>query len=291
MRVLLIEFEPEDALFLRDVLTEIGEGRYWTNWVNIEVLDARSWSEASAILSNEPVDIALLDLDLADSQGPNNQAMETFRRAQSAAPGIPMIVLVGAQEESLGLRLVRDGAQDFLVKKQVDCAPLAHAMRNAIERHRTLTASRAASTYDTLTGLVNRSGFVTSADHDRKLAERLGRRMMVMVAEPKNLGEIATAYGEQRRDLTLVEAADHLRSLAGPADLLARIGCTRFGLAIFDTDFESVEAAWSRIHAALLEHRIQSGAAIFSADHPATLDSLLEQATNDLAPNTLAMRT
>lgn len=291
MRVLLIESEPEDALFLRDVLTEIGEGRYWTNWVNIEVLDARSWSEASAILSNEPVDIALLDLDLADSQGPNNQAMETFRRAQSAAPGIPMIVLVGAQEESLGLRLVRDGAQDFLVKKQVDCAPLAHAMRNAIERHRTLTASRAASTYDTLTGLVNRSGFVTSADHDRKLAERLGRRMMVMVAEPKNLGEIATAYGEQRRDLTLVEAADHLRSLAGPADLLARIGCTRFGLAIFDTDFESVEAAWSRIHAALLEHRIQSGAAIFSADHPATLDSLLEQATNDLAPNTLAMRT
>jgi diguanylate cyclase (GGDEF)-like protein len=291
MRVLLIESEPEDALFLRDVLTEIGEGRYWTNWVNIEVLDARSWSEASAILSNEPVDIALLDLDLADSQGPNNQAMETFRRAQSAAPGIPMIVLVGAQEESLGLRLVRDGAQDFLVKKQVDCAPLAHAMRNAIERHRTLTASRAASTYDTLTGLVNRAGFVTSADHDRKLAERLGRRMMVMVAEPKNLGEIATAYGEQRRDLTLVEAADHLRSLAGPADLLARIGCTRFGLAIFDTDFESVEAAWSRIHAALLEHRIQSGAAIFSADHPATLDSLLEQAANDLAPNTLAMRT
>jgi diguanylate cyclase (GGDEF)-like protein len=286
MRVLLIESEQEDVLFLRDVLTEIGEGRYWNNWVNIEILHAGSWKEASAILANESADIALLDLDLTDCQG-----METFRRAQSAAPGVPMILLVGAQEESLGLRLVRDGAQDFLVKKQVDCAPLAHAMRNAIERHRALTASRAVSTHDTLTGLLNRAGFVTSADHDRKLAERLGRRLMVMVAEPKNLGEIATAYGEQRRDLTLVEAADHLRSLAGPADLVARIGCTRFGLVIFDTDFESVEAAWSRIHAALLEHRIQSGAAIFSSDHPATLDSLLEQAANDLAPNSLAMRT
>ena len=286
MRVLLIESEQEDVLFLRDVLMEIGEGRYWNNWVNIEILHAGSWKEASAILANEPIDIALLDLDLADSQG-----METFRRAQNAAPEVPMILLLGAQEESLGLRLVRDGAQDFLVKKQVDCAPLAHAMRNAMERHRALAASRAASTHDTLTGLLNRAGFVTSADHDRKLAERLGRRLMVMVAEPKNLGEFATAYGEQRRDLALVEAADHLRSLAGPADLVARIGSTRFGLAVFDTDFESLEAAWSRIHAALLEHRIQSGAAIFSADHPATLDSLLEQAANDLAPNSLAMRT
>ncbi len=286
MRVLLIESEPEDVLFLRDVLTEIGEGRYWTNWVNIEILHAGSWKEASAILSNEPVDITLLDLDLADCQG-----IETFRRAQSAAPGVPTILLVGGQEESLGLRLVRDGAQDFLVKKEVDCAPLAHAMRNAIERHRTLTAARAASTHDTLTGLLNRAGFVTSADHDRKLAERLGRRLLVMVAEPKSLGEIATAYGEQRRDLALVEAADHLRALAGPADLVGRIGETRFGLAVFDTDFESVEAAWSRIHSALLEHRIVCGAAIFSADRPAMLDSLLEQAASDLAPHTLAMRT
>lgn len=296
MRVLLIESEPEDVLFLRDVLMEIGEGGYWNNWVNIEILHAGSWDEASAILSNEPVNIVLLDLDLPDShgrgcQGRDSQQFDTFRRAQLAAPDVPMILLVGSTEESLGLRLVRDGAQDFLVKKQVDCGPLAHAMRNAIERHHTLTALRAASTYDSLTGLLNRGGFLTSADRDRKLAERLGRRLMVLVAEPKNLGEIVTAYGEQRRDLTLVEAADHLRSLAGPADVLARIESTRFGITIFDTEVESVEVAWARIHAALLQHRIQVGAAIFSADHPATLDALLDQATADLAPNALAMRT
>ena len=283
MRVLLIESEPEDVLFLRDVLMEIGQGRYWSNWVNIEVLDARSWTEASVILSrdaaHEPIDIVLLDLDLADSQG-----RDTFSRAQLAAQAIPMILLVGGYEESLGIQLVREGAQDFLVKKQVDCAPLAHSMRNAIERHRLLTASRAASTHDTLTGLLNRAGFLTSADRDRKLAERLQRRLLVMVAE------IAGGYGEQRRDLALVEAADHLRSLAGPADLLARIECTRFGMTIFDTEVESVEEAWSHIHQALLQHRIQLGAAIFSAHHPDTLDALLEQAVNDLAPAALAMR-
>jgi two-component system cell cycle response regulator len=286
MRVLLIESEPEDILFLQDVILEIGEGRHWTNWVSIEMLHAASWTEASAILSNEIVDIVLLDLDLPDSHG-----METFRCAQRAAPDVPMIVFVADSEESLGLRLIRDGAQDFLVKKQIDCAPLARAMQNAIERHRVLTASRAASTRDTLTGLLNRGGFLTSADRDRKLAESLGRRWMVMIAEPKNLSEIVTAYGEQRRDLALVEAADHLHSLAGPADLLARIESTRFAMAIFDTKIESVEAAWARIRAILLEHRIQVGAAIFSADHPVTLDALMAHASADLAPSALAMRT
>jgi PleD family two-component response regulator len=279
MHVLLIESEPEEVVFLRDVLMEIGEGRYGANWVNMEILEAGSWAHASAILSSEPVDIMLLDLDILDSQG-----IETFRRAQRSASDIPVVLLVGGSEEELGLRLVRDGAQDFLVKKQVDSAPLAHAMRNAIERHRLLTASRAASTHDPLTGLLNRSGFLTCANRDRKLAERLERRLLVMVAE------ISSANDEQRRDLAILEAADHLRSLTGPADLLARIESTRFSITIFDSESESVEAAWARIRAALRQHRIQLGAAIFSSDHPATLDALLEQAVIDLSPNALAMR-
>src|SRR5207249_4136275 len=82
-------------------------------------------------------------------------------------------------DEAMATRLVRDGVQDFLLKKQVDCAPLAHAIRNAVERHRQLTAARAAAMTDSLTGLLNRSSFLTFGDRDRKLAERLGRRLMV----------------------------------------------------------------------------------------------------------------
>src|SRR5665213_439496 len=223
MRVLLVESEQDDVVFLRDVLTEIGEGHYWNTWVNIEILYAPSWTTALSILAGEPVDIVLLDLDFPDSRG-----IETFRRAQGAARNIPMVLLVGESEEMLGLRLIRDGAQDFLVKKQVDCAPLAHAMRNAIERHRLLTAARAASTHDSLTGLLNRSGFITCADRDRKLAETLGRRLMVMVAG------IPATNNEQQRDLALIETADRLRGMASPADLLARIEPARFGMTIFD---------------------------------------------------------
>lgn len=277
MRVLLVESEPEDVVFLRDVLAEMGEGRYGNNWVNMEIMETASWSEAAAILSNAAVDIVLLDLDVLDSRG-----MMTFRHAQRAAREVPMILLVKASEELLGAQLVRDGAQDFLIKEQLDCAPLAHAMRNAIERHRLLTASRAASTRDSLTGLLNLEGFLTSAQRDCKLAERFDRRLMVIVAE------ISCGYDEQQRDLALIEAADHLRRAAGPSALLGRIQTSRFGITVFDTAAESLEAAWSRIHAAMRPHHIQIGAAFFTSDQPASLDALLKQAANDLRPNALA---
>jgi hypothetical protein len=88
-----------------------------------------------------------------------------------------------------------------------------------------------------------------------------------------------------------VETADHLRGVAGPADLLARIEPARFGMTVFDTELESIEQAWSRIEGAFCQHRIRAGAAIFSADRPATLETLLEEAVRGLAPNAFAMRT
>jgi PleD family two-component response regulator len=285
MRVLLVESESEDALFFQDVLAEIESGQYWDKWVHIETLHAPTWSDAVAILGNETPDVILLDLALADSQG-----IDTFRAAQAQEPEIPVILLVGPEDGELGSRMVRDGAQDFLIKKQVDCAPLAHAIRNAVERHRLLMAGRAAVTTDPLTGLLSRDGFLSCADRDRKLAERLGRRLMVIVAEPKSLSEIASAYGEHRRDLALVEAADHLRTLVGPTDVLGRIGATRFGLTVFDTDRESVEEVWARIHGSAAGHRILIGAAIFDADRPASLEALLNWAVLDLTPSAVSMR-
>lgn len=276
MRVLLVESEQEDVVFLRDVLAEIGEGHYWNNWISLEILHAVSWLKATEILAGEAPDIVLLDLNVLESQG-----IEIFRRAQRVAQSVPMVLLIGAGEESLGVQLVREGAQDFLVKKEVDCAPLAHAMRNAIERHRLLTASRASSTHDLLTGLLNREGFLTAAHRDCKLAERLGRRLMVMTIE------IPPEYDEQHRDMALIEAADRLRGVASPADLLARLDLARFGMTIFDSGAESLEAAWARIHAAMRPHRIRIGTAIFLSERPVTLDALLEQAAHDLEQNDL----
>ena len=178
LRVLLAESGTEDTLFLSDVLTELDGARCWSDWVHLEASHAATWAETEAILATEAVDILLLDPDLRDSQG-----AETFRRVQAAAPHVPVILLVEPSATSLAERMVRDGAQDFLLKKEVDCAPLARAIRNALERHRLLAAARATSMTDHLTGLLTRPAFLTLADRDRLLAERLSRRMMILMAE------------------------------------------------------------------------------------------------------------
>lgn len=289
LRILLVESDVEDVLFLQDVLTEIESGQFWSHWVEIETLHAPTAEEAATVLSNELIDLILLDLSLPDTQGTG-----TFRALAASAPKIPTILLVAPEDQALAVRLVRDGAQDFLLKKHIDCAPLAHAIQNAMERHRLLTAARASSTTDQLTGLPNRGGFLTLAERDCKLAERLHHRLMVMLAEPGNISEINSPQEQQRQDLTLVETTDRLRTLIGPTDILGRIGQTRFGLAIFETDFESVDEARARIQTELQvtqpERRVRIGAAIFDPGHPASLDVLLEQAALDLAPRTLVMR-
>ncbi len=142
VRVLLAESDAEDTLFLQDVLTEIETGRHWNNWVHIETHHAASWDEASMILANEPIDLILLDPDLIDGHG-----VSTFRRVQAIAEQVPMVLLIGSEDGAMGVHMVREGAQDFLFKKQIDCRPLAHAMRNAMERHRLMSAARAASSH------------------------------------------------------------------------------------------------------------------------------------------------
>ncbi len=277
LRVLVVESDPEDLLFLEEALVEIEEGRHWSPWADVECLGASTCLEAAAILSRDPVDGILLNPRLADAQGAS-----AFRSLQALAPQTAIILLTEAQDRDLAAQLIREGAQDFIDKKQADCAPLAHAMRNAIERQRLLASARSAAMTDPLTGLLNRGGFYSLAGRDRRLAERLGRRLLLMVAEPRSLAELAAASGEHARDLALVEAAEILRGLAGSAGLLGRTAPGRFALALFDTLAEPVESAWARIHSTAFGRRIAVGAAIFEPDKPTPLEKLLEFAEKDL---------
>lgn len=284
VHILLIESDPDDALFLLEVIQEIEDQRHLREWVGIHAMHATAWSEAEEFLSAPADEVSrphamLLNLNLADTQG-----VETFLRSQAIAPDIPVVLLVDPGDEALAMRLIREGAQDFLIKKQVDAAPLAHALANAMARHRLLTAARAAEFTDGLTGLPNRAGFLALAARDRRLAERLRNRWMVLIAEPSSLRGVAGAWGDQRRDLQLIECAEHLRRVASPADVVGRLGDTCFAFSIFDSETESVEEAWIRIRMASGQHRIDIGACIFDPGLPLSLERLLDNAAADLAP-------
>jgi signal transduction histidine kinase len=87
--------------------------------------------EAEAYLESASVDLILLDLGLPDVQG-----LAAIRRAHLAAPSIPLVVLTGLDDESLSEQTLQEGAQDYLIKGQIDSRGLLRALRYAVERKR-----------------------------------------------------------------------------------------------------------------------------------------------------------
>src|SRR5713226_1017761 len=123
-KILLVEDNPGDAHLLREALAEIGESRF-------EITHCETLAQAREFLAKNKSDVILSDLGLPDSQG-----LETVRHIHSAAPGVPVVVLTGLNDESFGSQALQEGAQDYLVKGHIDGRLLWRALRYAMERHR-----------------------------------------------------------------------------------------------------------------------------------------------------------
>jgi PAS domain S-box-containing protein len=130
--VLLIEDNPGDARLIREFLSEVESHSFLLTC-------ADRLSKGLEFLSRECVDLVLLDLSLPDSQG-----WDTFVRVHAQAPELPIVVLTGFDDETLAVKAVQEGAQDYLVKVSVDSSLLMRAMRYAIERKKTERALRKA---------------------------------------------------------------------------------------------------------------------------------------------------
>ena len=126
LKVLLIEDSPGDARLLRELLTNNVPG------ASFEVEHHDLLSTGLDRLVQGDIAVILLDLSLPDSLG-----LETFARVHSCVPQVPIIVLSGQDDESLAIKTVHEGAQDYLVKGQVDSRLLVRSIRYAIERKRT----------------------------------------------------------------------------------------------------------------------------------------------------------
>ena len=117
--ILLVEDDSGDAELLYELLEQVPNMQF-------DVTHVKRLAEATKQTNVEPYDVILLDLALPDSEG-----MNTIRSMVVAAPSIPIVVLTGNNDEETGLEALRNGAQDYLVKGQVD----SRAMRFAIQRH------------------------------------------------------------------------------------------------------------------------------------------------------------
>jgi diguanylate cyclase (GGDEF)-like protein/PAS domain S-box-containing protein len=126
--ILLIEDNPGDARQVEEILKDVPGFLF-------KIERADRLSKGLECLKADGVDIVLLDLNLLDSNG-----YETYQKLHSNFPDVPAVLLTGLEDEELGLRAVRDGAQDYLVKGNLDGNMLARSIRYAMERKQSAIA-------------------------------------------------------------------------------------------------------------------------------------------------------
>lgn len=97
--------------------------------VDYEIESVARIDHALSSLKEKPIDVILLDLNLPDSHG-----LDTYKRIIEAAPKIPIVILSNMKDEALAKQTVEAGAQDYLIKDEVDTKSIEKAIRFAIRR-------------------------------------------------------------------------------------------------------------------------------------------------------------
>ncbi|MCE5267196.1 MAG: PAS domain S-box protein [Planctomycetaceae bacterium] len=124
IHLLLVEDDSSDALHFQGMLDSQYPGQY-------AIVTAGSLCEATAIIARRAFDAVMLDLTLPDTQG-----LETLSRLVEAAPHLPIVVLTDPADEKIAIEAVRRGAEDYLLKGQIDARTAGRVIHFAIDRKR-----------------------------------------------------------------------------------------------------------------------------------------------------------
>ncbi|MUG93145.1 response regulator [Scytonema sp. UIC 10036] len=131
MKILLIEDNLAEARLLEEFLKNAESNQF-------SLFHVKRLGEALQELSRATYDAILLDLTLPDSQG-----LASLAPLMKQAPNLPIVVLTNTNDDRLAIEAVRKGAQDYLVKRQVNFGVLIRSLSYAIERKQALESLRA----------------------------------------------------------------------------------------------------------------------------------------------------
>jgi diguanylate cyclase (GGDEF)-like protein len=214
IKILVIEHCANDAHLLRVLLC--GESHYWLTFVS-------QLSRGISHLVRDAYDLIFLDLGLPDCPG-----VEAISHARRAGHSTPIVVMHEGHDEELAISALRHGAQDYLVKSEIDRALLLRVVRYACERHRIVASLQTVALTDTLTGLYNRNGFITIGQEQLKLAQRNGNSVTLAFVDLDGMKRINDEMGHQAGDQALIATARILKSTFRSSDLIARLGGDEF---------------------------------------------------------------
>jgi diguanylate cyclase (GGDEF)-like protein len=229
-RLLLVEDNRSQAMMIERML-ELGN-------IELEVLHVGTLAEAKALLSESLVACVLLDLTLPDAS-----ELEGLMEIRHIAPETPVVVVTANNDVSRGVEAVQAGAQDYLVKGEMDTGHLCRAVRYAIERARSDLLLSHQALHDALTGLPNRVLFFDRVTYAMAQAAREATVTAVLFIDLDGFKPINDQLGHAAGDELLRRVAGRLLAWVRPGDVVSRFGGDEFTALIRNVEGPEITVA------------------------------------------------
>jgi diguanylate cyclase (GGDEF)-like protein len=214
--ILLVEDNPGDVRLVQELLRAA--------WVVAGSINhVSSVEDAIGLVAKDVPACILLDLSLPDAQG-----LGTLERVRDAHPSVPIVVLTGTDDEAQAVQAVQEGAQDYLIKGQVDGHLLGRAIRYAIERKFAEVQLSHQALHDPLTGLANRALLMERLAQALARTERHPSSVAVLFLDIDRFKTINDNFGHEVGDSVLACIGDRLRKALRPEDMASRFGGDEF---------------------------------------------------------------
>ncbi|HEX2460329.1 MAG TPA: diguanylate cyclase, partial [Vicinamibacterales bacterium] len=214
--ILLVEDNPGDVRLVEELLRAA-----WV--VPGSINHVSSVEDAIGRVAKDVPACILLDLSLPDAHG-----LGTLERVRDAHPSVPIVVLTGTDDEAQAVQAVQEGAQDYLIKGQVDGHLLGRAIRYAIERKFAEVQLSHQALHDPLTGLANRALLMERLAQALARTERRPSSVAVLFLDIDCFKTINDNFGHEVGDSVLACIGDRLRKALRPEDMASRFGGDEF---------------------------------------------------------------
>ena len=223
LRILMIEDNPDDQILIQKTLDRAAcyVFRFTLASTLSDALGAHQWQQ---------FDLVILDLDLPDSP-----RQHTLNWLKNTPPPVPVVVMTGHDDESMAVKSIRAGAQDYLIKGGFDAVTGLRTIRYALERHRLIQELQAArdqswylSHHDPLTGLPNRQLFYERLEQSLSAVTTNQTRFAVLFIDLDRFKSINDSLGHDVGDCLLQSVAGRLKSSLPDSAPLSRLSSDEF---------------------------------------------------------------
>lgn len=239
-KILLVEDEEDFAEILKLRLSK-------ETHPPLEITCVPTLQQALEALEEKKWDLILLDLMLPDSGG-----IQTFVSLRTQARHTPIVIMSGLDNDNLAIDAVRKGAEDYLIKGEINSRLLLRILHHAIDRHRikeklaSVTGHLRKSNMrlekmallDPLTELYNRRGLQQALRRETQILAREGGKLLILIFDIDDFKKINDSLGHPVGDLLLKETAKKIRDSVRAADHVARVGGDEFILLLPKTSLK-----------------------------------------------------